>query len=133
MIFKVKRSPVLVAISLVVVAMPFIMLIVDKETVTNNIVPFLISLIILHMLIFARFVIKDGKLIVNFGLFRKVIPIEEIERIEYSNNPLSAPAWTLQRLGIRYGRRNALVSIPADEKAFYNKLKEINPKIKLPK
>jgi len=62
-----------------------------------------------------RFV--DNVLIVRSGLIKYRIPLAEVEKVEPSRNPLSAPAYSLDRLLIRYGKRSMLIS-PKERGAF---------------
>lgn len=55
------------------------------------------------------------------GPYRIRIPIESIESIEPTRSPLSSPALSLDRLRIRYGKKQVLVS-PADKRGFLRAL-----------
>jgi len=55
------------------------------------------------------------------GPYRVRIPIEMIESIEPTRSPLSSPALSLDRLRIRYGKKQVLVS-PADKRGFLRAL-----------
>ena len=65
--------------------------------------------------------ITPGTLIIKSGVLRHRIPLASIEAIRPTRNPLSAPAWSLDRLRIDYrhgdGMRFALVS-PQDKRGF---------------
>jgi hypothetical protein len=72
-----------------------------------------------------EYVVTERALIVRFGLFRTEIPFAAIERVYPTRNPLSAPAWSLDRLGIDYRterrRGRALIS-PVRPEAFLSLL-----------
>jgi len=55
------------------------------------------------------------------GPYRVRIPIDVIESIEPTKSPLSSPALSLDRLRIRYGKKQVLVS-PADKRGFLRAL-----------
>ena len=60
----------------------------------------------------------DGKVLrIVCGPFRWKVPIDAIDSVEATRNPLSSPALSLDRLQIRYGKRRIMVS-PADKAGF---------------
>jgi hypothetical protein len=68
-----------------------------------------------------EYVVTGTALVVRFGLFRHEIPLAAVERVYPTRNPLSAPAWSLDRLGVRYHtgeRRGLLLISPSDREAF---------------
>ncbi|TYR80754.1 PH domain-containing protein [Priestia megaterium] len=132
MVFKIKRSPILVAISLLLIVLPLFLYLKEEARNIDLIVPVLLSLFILYTLIHAHFIIKDDHLIIVFGILNKKIPIQHIQRIHYTKNPISAPAWTLKRLQIDTYDRSILISLPKDESGFFNALTAINKNINLP-
>lgn len=75
------------------------------------------------------YVIAGDELLIRSGVFRWRIPIARIESVEPTNNPLSSPALSLDRLDIRYdGGKNILVS-PEDREGFVGALMAVNPDI----
>ena len=58
---------------------------------------------------------------IRSGPFRFRVPLGEVISVEPSRNPLSSPACSLDRLLIRYGRRQIMVS-PKDRLAFLDAL-----------
>jgi len=48
------------------------------------------------------YVLAGGHLVARSGLLRWNIPLASIESIEPTRNPLSGPAWSLDRLEVRY-------------------------------
>lgn len=142
MIFKIKRNPILLLIVLFLIVLPFFLLFSESESLASMIIPFLLSAFLAHAFLKSYFLIQDEKLIIVFGLIKKEIHIKDIKEIRYSNNPLSAPAWTLKRLEIVYAKplgampgsstRFALVSLPKDEDAFFRELVQRNPYLSPP-
>lgn len=61
-----------------------------------------------------HYIISDRELTIRSGMLRHRIPLESIVRVYPTRNPLSAPAWSLDRLGVDYrrtrGRSLALIS-----------------------
>lgn len=69
------------------------------------------------MLIGTHYTVDGNTLRIACGPFRWKVPIDAIESVEATRNPLSSPALSLDRLRIHYGRRRIMVS-PADKTAF---------------
>ena len=65
--------------------------------------------------------IRGDTLRIVSGPYRVRIPVEMIESIEPTRSPLSSPALSLDRLRIRYGKKQVLVS-PADKRGFLRAL-----------
>jgi len=64
-------------------------------------------------------------------MVNKFIPIDTIRAISETNNPVSSPANSLDRLEIKYSRKGTIMVSPKNETEFINQLIKINPKIKL--
>lgn len=73
----------------------------------------------------------DGhQLMVRCGfMFNATIPIDKIRKIAETDNPLSAPAGSLDRIAIYYNTRDSVMVSPKDKMDFIHQLKEINPAI----
>ncbi len=69
------------------------------------------------MLIGTHYTVDGNTLRIACGPFRWKVPVDAIESVEPTRNPLSSPALSLDRLRIQYGRRRILVS-PADKAGF---------------
>jgi membrane protein YdbS with pleckstrin-like domain len=78
-----------------------------------------------------RYVVQDETLLIRAGLvLRWRVPIDGIERIEPTRNPLSSPAWSLDRIRISYrsdggGPKDIMIS-PEPRDAFYQALIDRN-------
>lgn len=71
-----------------------------------------------------RYGLDDAQLVVRFGLCRQRVPLAGITEVRPTSTPLSAPALSLDRLRIRFGR-SALQSVvisPADIDRFLDDL-----------
>lgn len=94
---------------------------------------FLCWIIVIYMLslsMLIRYVVDDGTLTIFSGLFlKRRIPIADIRSITLSHNPLSAPALSLRRLAIRYGKYDVALVSPKDKEDFIAALKAVNPSI----
>jgi hypothetical protein len=69
------------------------------------------------MLIGTHYTVDGNTLRIRCGPFRWQVPVDVIESVEPTRNPLSSPALSLDRLRIQYGKRRILVS-PADKAGF---------------
>jgi hypothetical protein len=80
-----------------------------------------------------RYEISSTDVIVRFGPFRTMLPLDAIVEVFPTRNPLSAPAPSLDRLRINYRRKNgmmwfALIS-PRDKLAFVRDLASATPNL----
>ena len=69
--------------------------------------------------------ITSSRLIVRSGIMRKEIPLSSIEEVRPTRNPLSAPAWSLDRLRIDYrknGGASFMLISPEDKVRFMRDL-----------
>ena len=118
---------------LIVVFMPLIYSIVegisegDYEAI-YAIVPIIIVIILLFSQI--KYVVNNGILVINGGLFKQNVNIAAIKSIHKTYNPLSAPALSINRLEIKYGDAfDYLLISPENRQKFIEELTAINPDI----
>jgi hypothetical protein len=91
-----------------------------------------VAAFIVHMLLTTYYVIQDDWLTIRCGfLYNHTIQISTIRRIAPSNNPLSSPAASLDRLEISYERFNTVMISPKEKQQFVTQLKQRNPKIEV--
>lgn len=89
-------------------------------------------LIIGYLLYDTTYTVENNRLIVRFGfLYKETIEISEIKSIRESNNLLSSPASSLDRLEIKYGRSGSVLISPKEKLAFIETLKALNPEIQI--
>lgn len=67
------------------------------------------------------YVLTDTALLVRSGPFRWKIPLNDIQQVRPTRNPLSSPALSLDRLGIHRTRGYLMIS-PEDKRAFLEDL-----------
>ena len=60
----------------------------------------------------------------------KPIPISKIKELVDTRTLVSAPAPSLDRIEIKYGKSDKMILSPEDKDAFVKDLRRINPKIK---
>ena len=71
-----------------------------------------------------RYAVEPELLRIYSGPLRWVVPLREITRVTRSRNPLSAPAFSLDRLRIDYGTGRWCLVSPADRAGFLRALQE---------
>ena len=69
-----------------------------------------------------RYDLSRESLIVRSGPFRWNIPLVDIKSVTPTRNPLSSPAFSLDRLRIEYGQKRAVMISPSDKDAFLRDL-----------
>jgi hypothetical protein len=84
-------------------------------------VPAAVAALVLWVLYGTSYTFSGQVLDIRSGPFRFRVPLHEILSVDPSRNPLSAPACSLDRLHIRYGHRQILVS-PQDRSGFLDAL-----------
>ncbi|KLU64467.1 hypothetical protein DEAC_c36690 [Desulfosporosinus acididurans] len=75
--------------------------------------------------------VTDDELRIKCGPIRKIIPLEEIVKIESTRNPISSPALSLDRLEIKYGESKTVIISPRDKEGFINLIIEKCPTVKV--
>lgn len=99
----------------------------DKSEVLCILIP--IYILVFGLMLSTRYKIDGNMLRIYVLVFPyKPIDITTITKIKETNNPLSAPANSLDRLGITHGKGYMLVS-PKDKAGFIAALQHINPNI----
>jgi len=74
-----------------------------------------------------HYTIGEEELKIRSGIIQYRIPLQAIQRVYPTRNPLAAPAWSIDRLGVEYtrGKRKALALIsPARREQFLELLAE---------
>jgi hypothetical protein len=76
---------------------------------------------------------RRSDLFVRSGPFRWRIPVADVTRVEATGNPLSSPAWSLDRLAVHFrrpgGREGALMISPKDKDGFLAELRARCPSV----
>ena len=90
----------------------------------------IVAAFIAHLFSTTYYIVQDTQLIVKSGfIFHARIDILSITRVSETNNILSSPALSLDRLDIRYQPRSSVMISPKDKPGFLQHLLQINPKI----
>ncbi len=134
--YKSKVSyGLLIAVSLIMFG-PFMFKLSDYTLNTQRILGILLLLVtfalILHMFLTTIYTIDNDKLKIRSGFFSyKPIEISEIKRITKTNNIISSPAASFDRIEIQYGKFKSIIISPKDKLNFCKDLNELNPEIKI--
>ncbi|MBP0611496.1 PH domain-containing protein [Chryseobacterium sp. cx-311] len=91
-----------------------------------------VSLLIAFILSGIRYSVSPENLIVHTSHFtRTEIPISAIRKIRETNNPLSSPAGSMDRIEIFYNKFDSIIISPVRTEEFLKNLLAINPKIEV--
>jgi hypothetical protein len=77
----------------------------------------------LYFLTSTRYTLSDDRLIVKGAMFTWRIELPEIYRIFPTNNPISSPALSFDRLRIEYGNGKYVMISPDDKEGFLRDLR----------
>jgi uncharacterized membrane protein YdbT with pleckstrin-like domain len=78
----------------------------------------LIVALIGSLLMRTHYTVAGNTLRIASGPFSWKVPLDQIESVEATRNPLSSPALSLDRLQIRYGNGRRVMVSPADRAGF---------------
>lgn len=84
------------------------------------------------LLLGTDYALTAQELCVRSGPFRWRIPLDQVRRVSVSRSWLSAPALSLNRLRIDYGRAGTLLISPRDRQAFVAALQRSCPGLESP-
>lgn len=101
---------------------------VMSEKILLTVICSLFTLFLLSGWFLTFYILTDTVLKVRGGFFMWKIPLNKIDSITATKNPLSAPALSLDRLQITYGNKFMLIS-PIDKDAFIKQITNKNPAI----
>jgi len=125
-IYKSKIDWWLIILILVLFGYPIVDGILSKD--------YILSLIFGLILIVFFFLSKtiqykiDGE---NLVIWKTKIDIKTIRKVYRTNNPLSSPALSLDRIAIVYNKFDEVLLSPKEREEFINELLKINPNIEV--
>lgn len=91
-----------------------------------------VILFVMHLFLTTNYTIEGDQLLIKSGfLFRKTVPIPSIRKIRETNNPLSAPATSLDRLEIVFGKYESVLISPKQKLEFIKHIQSINPAVEV--
>lgn len=91
-----------------------------------------VILFVVHIFLTTNYTIESDELIIKCGfLSNKTIDIKTIKKITETNNPISSPATSLDRLEINYGKFDTIIISPKHKTEFINDIKKLNPNVEI--
>ena len=129
--YNSKIGKELVILFSVVFGIISILIVIDGE--------YLALLIIAALAVFITTLLKQTYYIIDGNILRikswflvnMKIDINNIRKIAETNNPLSSPAGSLDRIGIYYNKSSLILISPEDKKGFIEHILKINPKVEV--
>lgn len=94
-------------------------------------VSLVIPIFILWIWLTTYYVLDDSNLVIRYGPFKKIIPLNLIKSVKKTINPLASPALSLKRLEITYGQYNNVLISPKNREEFMKILKERCPQAEI--
>ena len=97
-------------------------------------VGFLLSIIlfVVHTFMTTYYTIAGDHLIIRCGfLFNQTIDIKTIKKITETNNPMSSPAISLDRLEIKYAKFDSVLISPKLKREFIAEITSLNPDVEI--
>ena len=83
-----------------------------------------ISAFVAWLYVATRYEVTDDHLLIRAGIVSVDVPLAQITRVEETRNPISAPAWSLDRLLISYGHDRSCIISPKNKERFLEILRE---------
>jgi hypothetical protein len=131
-VFKSKIGLELVIPLMVIFGTILYLMLSDKPSWLGLFILLPVIAIIAHMFVTTNYVIHEDTLTIRCGfLYRKTIDINSIKKISETNNLLSAPATSLDRLEITFGKYDGVIISPKNKQAFITDLVKLNPNIEV--
>ncbi|MDR7210056.1 PH domain-containing protein [Flavobacterium piscis] len=92
----------------------------------------LVIIFIVHMFMTTFYIIEGEKLIIKCGFLINIsIAVETIKKISETNNIMSSPALSLDRLEILYNKFDTVMISPKEKIKFIEAIQKINPEVKI--
>lgn len=117
----------------VFIALSGILLIMAYNKVWPGLIVFLlITAFIVHIFLTTYYQINGKTLTIRCGfLINKSVDIDKIRKITETNNPISAPATSLDRLEIKYNKYDSIIISPKEKNDFIKTLVTLKPAIEV--
>ncbi|WP_228550224.1 PH domain-containing protein [Salinibacillus xinjiangensis] len=106
---------------------------ITYDSVLGTIISGLIIGLLLWIWFGTGYRVERGVIKVRSGPFKSTIKIGEIKKLSKTKSPFSAPALSIDRLEILYGKYNIMNISPKNEYEFVQLLVTKNPRIQLDK
>lgn len=91
-----------------------------------------IILFVVHMLLTTYYTINENSLTIKCGfLYNIAIDINTIKKISETNNLISSPAASIDRIEIIYGNHQSVIISPKQKKEFIDCIVSLNPNVQV--
>lgn len=90
-----------------------------------------IVLFIVHMFSKTYYVIDGNSLTIKCGFFSTAVDVNTVTKISETNNPISSPALSLDRIEIAYGKFQSVIISPKLKNEFISDLIALNAAIEV--
>jgi len=106
--------------------------IIEKPRWIGIVILLPVILFTVHMFLTTNYTIENENLTIKCGFFfNKSIDIKTIKKIRETNNPLSSPATSIDRLEIIYGKFDSVMISPNRKIEFINNITTLNPNVEV--
>lgn len=131
-IYKSKIGLELVIPLLIVFGTALILILNEKSSWLGLIILFPVILFVVHMFMTTYYVINENNLTIKCGfLINLTLDIRTIKKISETNNLLSSPATSIDRIEIMFGNFDSVIISPKDKKEFINDILALNPRVEV--
>jgi membrane protein YdbS with pleckstrin-like domain len=131
-IYKSKIGLELVIPIVLILGTVLILTISEKPSWIGIAILLPVILFIVHMFMTTTYTIDSDELTIKCGfIINKTIDIKTIKKVTETNNPISSPATSLDRLEINYGKFDSIIISPKHKTEFINDIKRLNPNIEV--
>ena len=127
--FKSKVDLWLAAVLWGSVAICFFPVFLEDGVIVGLAIGIPMAIFVLLLWINTKYYIRDDQLVIKGVLKDTLIPIESITSVKTTRNPLSAPALSMDRLEINYGKYEFTLISPLEKERFVEELLKVNPLI----
>jgi len=127
--FKSKVDLWLAAVLWGSVAICFFPVFLEDGVIVGLAIGIPMAIFVLLLWINTKYYIRDDQLVIKGVLKDTLIPIESITSVKTTRNPLSAPALSMDRLEINYGKYEFTLISPLEKERFVEELLKVNPQI----
>lgn len=92
----------------------------------------LLLVFVVHLFFSTRYTVSEQTLLIEAGFVTKItVDIPSIRKLEETNDPISSPAASLDRIRVTYGDRKTVLISPKDKDGFIHALTALNPAIEV--
>ncbi len=131
-IHQSKIGPELAIPIMLILGLVLFVTAIDEKRWTALLIILPVFSLLTHLFVTTKYIIEGTTLRIKCGfLFNKIIDIHSIVKISETNNPLSAPATSLDRLEILFGVNDTVLISPKNKEAFIKDITSINTGVEI--